>query len=252
MKQEYEAVSAVISSISSSSNIVFLTGSEFLFDSSIPDVTDMGFSPDIRKFKNSTEVRQKYWKKLKEYYPLISSAAPTPTHEAIYELSLLSNVSCIITENGDGLHQKAGNSNVIEIHSNIHWATCPECGKDQPMTEALDQLEKGKEIPTCTICNNDLIKPPISFPGQPFPHWEMREAWIRLQNCDLLIIVGVNLENEPVASFPFQVMNKGNKVVIIGEMETPADEYVTIVIYGKPNQVMPYISKELKKQIPIS
>lgn len=252
MKQEDDALSAVINWISLSSNVVFLTGSELLFDSGIQDVTNMSFNPDIRKFKNDPEVRQEYWKKLKEYYPKISFASPTPAHESIYELSLFANVSCIITQNGDGLHQKAGNNNVIEIYANIHWATCPDCGKDQPMTEALGQLEKGKKIPTCTVCNSDLIKPPISFPGQPLPHWDIREAWIKLQNCDLFIIVGADLENEPVASFPFQIMNKGDKVVIISETESPADDYVSAVLYGKPDQILPHIAKELKSQIPIS
>ena len=252
MEQEQDALSAIVSWINTSSNIVFLTGSELTFDSGIPSVTDLSFNPDIRQFKNIAEVREEYWNKVKDHYPRISTATPTPAHEAIYEISMLSNVSCIITQNGDGLHQKAGNENVIEIYATIHWATCPDCGKDQPMTEALSQLEKGKSIPTCTVCNSDLIKPPISFPGQALPHWEVRESWMKMQNCDLLIIVGANLENEPVASFPFQIMNKGDKVAIIGEAETPADDYVMAVLNGKPSQVMPYISEELKKLTPIS
>ena len=252
MEQEQDALSAIVNWISISSNIVFLTGSEISFDSGLPDVTDLSFNPDIRHFKNKSEVREDYWNKLKNHYPKISEASPTPTHEAIYEISLLSNVNCIITQNGDGLHQKAGNENVIEIYATVHWATCPDCGKDQPMTEALSQLEKGKKIPTCTVCNSDQIKPPVSFPGQALPHWEVRESWMKLQSCDLLIIVGANLEIEPVASFPFQVMNRGDKVVIISEAESSADEYVNAVLYGKPNQVLPYISEELKKQTPIS
>ena len=70
---------------------------------------------------------------------------------------------------------------------------------------------------------------------------------MRLQHCDLFIIVGANLEIEPVASFPFQVMNKGNRVVIIGERKTPADNHVSAVIYGSPSMVMPYIVDKLKE-----
>ena len=91
------------------------------------------------------------------------------------------------------------------------------------------------------------MKPPLSFPGQPLPHWEIRESWMRLQHCDLFIIVGANLEIEPVASFPFQVMNKGNRVVIIGERKTSADDHVSAVIYGSPSKVMPYIVDKLKE-----
>lgn len=252
MEQEQDALSAIVEWIQNSTEIVFLTGSELSFESSIPDVSNLNFNPDIRKFKNKVEVREEYWEKIKEFYPRISDALPNAAHEAIFEISLLSNVNCILTQNADGLHQKAGSENVIEIYASIHWATCPECGKDHSMNEALSQLEKGAKIPKCTVCNNDQIKPPISFPGQALPHWEIRESWMRLQNCDLLIVVGANLDTEPVASFPFQVMNNENRVVIISEGETPADEFVSAVIYGKPSQVMPYISSELKKQTPIS
>lgn len=252
MEQEQDALSAVVSWIQQSREIVFLTGTELSLESGIPDVSSLDFNPDIRKFKNKKEVREEYWQKIKEFYPKISSALPNAAHEAIYEISLLSNVNCILTQCADGLQQKAGNENVIDIYASIHWVTCPDCGKDQSMTEALSQLEKGANIPKCPVCNNDQVKPPISFPGQAFPHWEVRESWMRLQHCDLLIIVGANLETEPVASFPFQVMNNENKVAIISEGESPADEFVSAVIYGKPNQVMPYIADELKKQTPIS
>ena len=252
MEHEQDALSAIINWIQTSSNIVVLTGPELCFDSGIADVTNLDFNPDIRQFKNNRQVRETYWSKLKEHYPRIDTATPSPAHNAIYEISLLSDVNCIITQNGDGLHQKAGNENVLEIYATIHWVTCPDCGKDQTMTEALTQLEEGKTVPTCPVCNSDLVKPPISFPGQALPHWEVREAWIKLKQCELLLIVGVELENEPVASFPFQVMNKGDRVAIISERETPADEYVNAVLYGRPSEVMSYISQQLKNQTPIS
>ena len=252
MEQEQDALSAVVNWLKESSEVVFLTGSELSMESGIPDVSSFDFNPDIRKFKNKNEVREKYWSKIKDIYPKISSAAPNAAHNAIYEISLLTNVNCILTQCSDGLHQKAGNENVIDIYASIHWVTCPDCGKDQTMIEALSQLEKGSHIPRCPVCSNDQVKPPISFPGQAFPHWEVRESWMRLQHCDLLIIVGANLDNEPVASFPFQVMNNEKNVVIISEAESPADEFVSAVIYGKPSMVMPYLADELKKQTPIS
>ena len=252
MEKEKDALSAIIGWVEASRDIVFLTGSELIFESGIPDASEPSFNPDIRKFKNSIEIRKDYWEKIKEFYPGITTATPTPCHEAIYEISLLSNVTCIMTQNVDGLHQKAGNENILELFATIHWVTCPDCGKDHTMTETLAQLEKGKKIPACTVCSSDKMKPPISFPDQPLPHWEIRESWMMLQHCDLLVTVGANLENEPIASFPFQVMNREEKVVIISEGESTADEYVNAVLYGKANQVMPYISEQLKKLTPIS
>ncbi len=249
---EQDAVSTLIEWIKTSSQIVFLTGSELCYEAGIPDVADKNFNPDINQYKNIPEVRKKYWNKIKEYYPKISSAKPSPTHEAIYEMELLYNVDCVLTQCADGLHLKTGSEKVIEIYASINWVTCPNCGKDYKIEEVISELEKGAEVPSCKECGNDRIKPPISFPGQALPHWEIRESWMRLQNCDLLIIVGANLEDEPVASFPFQVMNNENKVAIIGEAATLADDYVSAVINGKPSHVLPYILKQLKETTIVS
>lgn len=252
MTREYDALTALIEWIVESSNIVILTGPELSFESGIPDVTHRDFNPEIRHFKNKKEVREEYWEKISKYYPSIASAIPNAGHTAIYELGLLFNVSCVFTQNPDGLHQKAGSENVLELHSSIHWVTCTQCGKDHTMTEVLGQIEKGTSIPKCTVCSGDQMKPPISFPGQPLPHWEIREAWMTLQNCDLLIAVGADLQNEPVASFPFQVINNNGKVALISETKSPVDDYAHAVIYGKISQVLTYLVKELKKKTAVS
>lgn len=252
MTGEYDAVTALIEWIIDARNIVILTGSELSFESGLPDVGDLNFNPDINHFKNKKEVREEYWKRMKEFYPKISSAVPNAAHTAIYELGILFNVTSVLTQNTDGLQQKAGSENVLELYSSIHWVTCTQCGKDHSMSEALAQLESGATVPKCTVCSSDQMKPPISFPGQPLPHWEIREAWMKLQNCDLLIVAGANLEHEPVASFPFQVMNKGGKVAIISESKSKEDDFVNAVIYGRCTQVLTYIVNELKKRTAVS
>ena len=250
MKQD--ALSSIVKWINNSNKIVFLTGYELSLEVGLPDVTEPSFNPDINKFRNDKTAREEYWKKVSEYYPRIFSALPSPAHEAIYELELLYDVNCILTQAADGLHAKAGSEKIIEIYSSINWVSCPECGKDHKMNNVLEKLERNVKIPSCVECGSDKIKPPLSFPGQALPHWEIRESWIRLRGCDLFIIVGANLETEPVASFPFQVMNEGNKVAIISEDQTPADDYVSAVVYGKPSQVLPYIVKKLKETTMVS
>lgn len=249
---EQDALSAVISWIKESKKIVFLTGSELSLDLGIPDTGDLSFNPDIRLYKNNPDVRKDYWNKIKVYYPKILATAPSQAHEAIYEIELLYNVDSILTQCTDGLHAKAGSEKIFEIYSSISWVTCLDCGKDRKMDDVLVDIEDKDALPVCVQCGSDQVKPPISFPGQALPHWEIRESWIRLRGCDLFIIVGANLEIEPVASFPFQVMNEGSKVVIIGEAETPADNYVSAVINGKPSQVLPYILKKLKETTIVS
>src|SRR3990172_6815379 len=131
-----------------------------------------------------------------------------------------------------------------------------------PAHEALVELEmigkldclftQTKDVPECEECGGDILKPPISFPGQPPPHWEVREAWVMLHNCDLFLIVGASLDTQPVSSLPTLAKERGAKVVIISERESQADDYVDAVIYGKPSQVLPYLLKRVKEGIEVS
>jgi NAD-dependent SIR2 family protein deacetylase len=116
----------------------------------------------------------------------------------------------------------------------------------------MGMLEKSAVVPSCRECGSDQLKPAISFPGQPPPHWEAREAWMRLHNTDLFLIAGASLDNEPVASYPFEAKENNARVVIISERESPADDYADAVIYGKPGHVLNYIIKKVKESITIS
>lgn len=250
---EKDVIRIVIDWIKDAQKIVVLTGAELSAESGVPDFSDPRINPPIRDFRASREVRAHYWNKIKEIYPLLVNAEPNPAHEALVEFEMLAKLDCLFTQTTDGLHLRAGNSLVIELHSTMQWVTCTSCGKDYKMDSILVVLEKqGKEIPECEQCGGDILKPAISFPGQPLPHWEVREAWMRLHYCDLFIIVGASLENQPVSSFPTLAKEKGAKVVIISERPSQADDYVDAVIYGKPSHILPHLVKKLKEGIPVA
>jgi len=238
--------------IQQSNKIVVLTGEELSSESGIPDILSSGLNPHIRDFREDKVVRANYWKKLKDIFPSIFNAEPSRSHLALAELEMLSGLDCIFTQATDGLHHKAGSNAVIELNSSILWVTCTSCGKDYTTDEILSLLEKGNEIPKCVECGSDQIKPPVSFPGQPPPHWEIREAWIRIHKADLFIIVGASLDHEPVASFPFLAKEQNIKVVIISENQSPADDHVDAVIYGRPSQVLTYIVNKIKEGITVT
>lgn len=249
---EMDVAGIVAEWIQESKNIVVLTGEELSSESGLTNLLGSGLNPHIRDFREDKEIRAKYWKKLKDVYPTIHNAEPSPSHLAIAELEMISGMDCIFTQATEGLHHKAGSSTVIELNSSMLWITCTSCGKDYSTDEILSFLEKGVEIPKCIECGSDQIKPPVSFPGQPPPHWEIREAWIRIQKADLFIIAGASLEHEPVASFPFLAKEKDIKVVIISENQSPADDHVDAVIYGKPSHVLAYIVSKIKEGITIT
>ena len=238
--------------IKESRKTVVLTGAEKSAECGLPDFTDNRFNPHIRDFREEKDVRTAYWAKLKNMYPAIAGTEPGASHKALAEMELLGNLDCIFTQTADGLHHRAGCNNVIELNSSVLWINCTSCGKDYPTNEILEMLEHGVAAPACLECGSEQLKPPISFPGQPPPHWEAREAWIRLHSADLFIIAGASLDNEPIASYPFLARENEAKVVIISEHQSPADDYVDAVIYGKPGQVLTYILKKLKQGITIT
>jgi NAD-dependent deacetylase len=246
---EKDVIQTVIDWIKESQKTVVLTGTELSAESGVPDLSDPKINPHINDFRASRDVRAEYWKKMKEFYPALVKAEPNPAHEALFELEMIGKLNCIFTQATDGLHHRAGNSSVIELNSTILWVTCTSCGKDYTMDKILSVLERGKDVPECEECGKDVLKPPISFPGQPPPHWEMREAWIRLRQCDLFLIVGASLDTQPASSLPTLAKESGAKVVIISEREGPADDYVDAVIYGKPSQVLSYLVKKIKEGI---
>lgn len=232
--------------------IIVLTGYELSAECGLPDFSDPGLNPHIRDFREKRDVRAGYWAKITDIYPSLLSAEPGPGHRAIAEMEMLGNLDCVFTQSADGLHHRAGSTTVIELNSSIQWITCPGCGKDYSIDEIMSMLEKSAGVPACRECGGDQLKPAISFPGQPPPHWEAREAWMRLHNTDLFLIAGASLDNEPAASYPFEAKENNARVVIISERESPADDYVDAVIYGKPGQILNYIVKKVKESITIS
>ena len=249
---EVDAATAVADWLQEAQKIVVLTGAEISQEAGMPDFSDPRLNPHIRDFREDSNVRIEYWKKLSEVFPLAASIEPGPTHRALSELEMLVNLDCIFTQTTDGLHLRAGSKTVIELNSSMQWVTCTSCGKDYSMNEILSTIEKGTKMPLCKECGSDQIKPPISFPGQPLPHWEAREAWIRLHNADMFLIAGASLEHEPIASYPFLAKENKAKVVIISEKQGPADDYVDAVIYGAPGVVLKHILGKMKEGITVS
>ncbi len=245
---EITALEALAGWLAEARRTVFLTGPELTFEAGIPDAGSLEFNPDINDFKEKQEVREQYWAKISEFYPKIAAAEPSESHKAIYGISLLCTVDCIITQAVDGLHTKAGGENILEIYSSIHWAQCLSCGKDYRMMDVLTSMSRaGEKIPSCAVCRTGMLKPPLSFPGQPLPHWEIREGWIKIHGCDLLVCVGAVLDKEPVASFPAQARQRGVKTAIVSAHQSAADGYVDAVLYGNPAVVMSSLLEEVRK-----
>ena len=202
----------------------------------------------IQRFVSDKEARKRNWQLRKEL--VAANYQPNPAHHAIADLERLEMLSCVITQNIDGLHRAAGNSGekIIELHGTIKYTKCLECNDRLPMVDVLNRIDEGEEDPHCKICGGLLKTATISF-GEAMPVDEMRRAEICSRECDLFIVIGSSLLVYPAASMPIIAKQAGSKLVIINYTPTDMDSQADIVIHDKAGPVMKAILDKVKQSI---
>ena len=241
-----------------SRKVVAFTGAGVSTESGIPDFRSPGgiwerYEPVYyQDFLASEDARQKYWLRSKAIYPVIRDAGPNPTHLALVELEKMGKLDCIVTQNIDRLHHKAGNSaeKIIEIHGTIAFVVCLNCQRVYPREEIQNQLEENDEIetPRCRECKGFLKDATISF-GQSMPEEETAEANRRAQACDLMLTLGSSLVVYPAAYLPQYARQAGASLIIINMTETPLDHLANVVIHAKTGEALQQIVKEVKMRL---
>ena len=245
-------VEKVASVVRSSKKIVVFTGAGISTESGIPDFRSPGgiwdrYNPaelTYQKFLSSQASREKYWERQKNLWPIIAAAKPNAGHMAIAELDKMGKLDCVITQDGDGLHQRSGvpGDKVIELHGTWTRALCLTCGRKYPSEEVQIRLEAGEKVPTCQACGG-IMKPDVVQFGQSMPVWETAEAQRRAGSCDLFLVCGSSLVVYPAAEMPLMAKEAGAKLVIINLQPTPHDDFADVVINEKIGDVLPAIVK---------
>ena len=150
------------------------------------------------------------------------AAPPNSVHYALAEMEAAGAIKCVITQNADDLHQRAGSKNVIDIHGNVYINTCPGCGKRFPPEVVADCAG----VPRCDVCGG-IIRPGILLFGE-VPDMKLAMAAIReINRSDLLIAGGTSLK---VSSAPRLLDRYRGKLVIVNDEPTPYDERAALVI----------------------
>jgi len=240
-----------------SKKIVVFTGAGVSTESGIPDFRSPGgiwsrYDPEeftIQKFLRSPEARRANWKMLIEA-GLTTEAEPNPAHYAVAELHRLGKLDCVITQNVDNLHQKAGvpEDKVFELHGNMQWVVCLSCHRRFPMQEVLQRIKEGTEVPDCPDCHG-ILKPDGVFFGEALPQETLMEATRRSRNCDLFIVIGSTLVVYPAAYMPSYAREAGAKLAIVNLTSTPLDRYAAVVIQGKAGETMSKVMERVRDKI---
>lgn len=230
--------------------IVVLTGAGISTDSGIPDFRGPNGlwtknpaaekMATIQHYLADPEVRKAAWRSRRENPAF--EARPNSGHEAIVRLAVSGRLLAVVTQNVDGLHQKAGlpDDQVIEVHGTIWWTRCWECQDRRPMAETLARVDAGEEDPPCLVCGGILKSDTISFGQSLVP--EVIDRALRVsQECDLMLAIGSMLSVYPAANCVPRAVAAGAGVVIVNGSPTDMDHLADAVLHGQIADIVPVL-----------
>ena len=236
--------------------VVVLTGAGISTESGIPDFRGpQGVwtkNPSAEKLSTlqhymaDPEVRVRAWQARLTHEAW--QAKPNAGHFALVELERSRRLDTLITQNIDGLHQRAGNSpeRVIEIHGTIHDVVCMRCEERQPMDTVLIRVRAGEADPACLGCGGILKSATISF-GQSLVAADLRRAELAARACDLMLAIGSSLSVFPIAGVVPTAKRAGAHVVIINGAPTDMDVMAEVVLQGQIGTLLPRVVDDASK-----
>lgn len=252
-----------------------LTGAGLSTDSGIPDYRGNGTARRARTpmrfldFAGSAAGRQRYWARATLGWPKMRDAQPNAGHEVLSQLRASGHVSGVITQNVDGLHQKAGTDSPIELHGALRQVVCLDCGllhereeihqellrlnpgwlkhkaEFAPDGDALlrDQLSESFRVTECS-CGGTL-KPHVVYFGENIPSARVKNAFYALSQADALLVVGSSLTVFSGYRFIRQAIKEQKPVYLINRGPTRADEQATVKIEACASSTLQALSKAL-------
>lgn len=226
-------------------NAVVFTGAGISTESGIPDFRSPGgiwtrYAPIYYDdFVRSEEARRESWRRKIETDKTMIGAEPNRGHMAISSLVARGKVSYVITQNIDGLHQRAGvpAERVIELHGNATYCKCLSCTKRFELGPIMEAFRCDETLPVCDDCGGLVKTATISF-GQAMPEEEMLRAQEATLAADLFIALGSSLVVYPAAGFPLMAKENGAGLVIVNRDPTEQDRFADLVINDAIGTVM--------------
>lgn len=221
-----------------SSNIVFFGGAGVSTESHIPDFmsTDGLYNQQYDYPPETILSHSFYMRKPEEFYRfyrnkmLFPNAEPNRAHKALARLEKMGKLKAVVTQNIDGLHQKAGSREVLELHGSVLRNYCTRCGKFY----GLDAILNSTGVPKCTC--GGTIKPDVVLYEEGLDQETIEKSVKYIANADVLIIGGTSLTVYPAAGLIDYY--RGHKLVLINKSVTPMDNRADLVISGPIGEVL--------------
>lgn len=164
---------------------------------------------------------------------LVAKAEPNPGHFALAQLERSVPQFTLITQNVDGLHERAGSQNIIELHGNIMRTKCFDNGRlvqSWPETNTIP--------PPCPHCGG-MLRPDVVWFGESLPYTALETAVASAQSCDVFLSIGTSSLVQPAASLPIEAIQAGVLTVEINPQTTPLTSHVHIALTGAAGRILP-------------
>ncbi|MCP3867097.1 MAG: NAD-dependent protein deacetylase [Gammaproteobacteria bacterium] len=276
----HEQIERLAELIISCPPLFVLTGAGCSTASGIPDYRDQKGNwkhsrPVLfQDFAGSVDIRRRYWARSLVGWPSFSEARPNPAHRALADMEKSGLIHQLVTQNVDGLHQQAGSRKVIDLHGNLEFVVCMDCGQKSkrvhfqerlhglnPAFQAsislpapdgdaqLDpELTKSFSIPACLNCNGRL-KPEVVFFGENVPRPRVQRALTRLEESGTLLVLGSSLMVFSGYRFCRAAQKKQIPIVAVNLGKTRADDHLTLKLRADCSTVLDVLSRHLTQRI---
>lgn len=166
---------------------------------------------------------------------LIARCTPNAAHLILAEWEREGLLKCLITQNVDGLHFRAGSKKIYEVHGNLWFLRCTSCEyTGNTSTPVLD-------VPMCPLCGS-LLRPDVVWFGESLNRQTMELVIKELNLADVCIVIGTSALVQPTASFPLIVRERGGLIVEVNVERTPLSKIVTVHLDGKAAELLPYLN----------
>jgi NAD-dependent protein deacetylase/lipoamidase len=228
---------------------VVLTGAGISTESGIPDFrspTGIWAEYDPMEYATISAFRRdplKVWEFYALRFDVLIRAEPNPGHRALAELERRGLVRAVVTQNIDGLHQRGGSRDVVEVHGSIRTASCIACGKSVPLEGVVHAL-RSSPAPPCPDCG-EILKPDVVMFGELLPVDAIDRASALARGAGLLLVVGSTLEVYPVAALPEDTLAAGGALAIVNRGSTPYDRRASVRIDGSAGETLCEVAEAL-------
>lgn len=236
-----------IDRLKTAKSVVFFTGAGISAESGVPTFRGKEglwkkFKPqELANFDAFIRNPDLVWEWYQYRRKIVEEAKPNPGHLAIAEMENYFEDVSVITQNVDDLHNRAGSSNVYELHGNIERSYCIDC----ETIYNTNELEITGNVPKCKKCGG-FIRPDIVWFGESLPQSIFSSAEFKAKNSDICFVIGTSAIIYPAASIPRLAKEDGAYLVEINIEPTDISSLVDYSIIGKSGEILPEILTALK------